>query len=718
MLILTDDYAEHDLIGHAPYRDGLVEVIRSVESKGSFTIGIYGQWGSGKTSILKQIKTAFDNPETAGDKPVLTVWFNPWQFVADEHLIIPFFHTLYASLEKIAEQTTIEKIKAKIPGFLEKIAHVPLALFYGMEAEFKIPLLLKTKFDVSKAIDYQQKAAAEIDKKVAQKHKTAMSAAAKEYESTYYTLIQALQDAAVDLDLKIVVFIDDLDRCLPDKAVQLLEGLKVLLDLPNFVFVMGVARDVIERGVRIRHKDLYKDDSKGDLPNIEGQYLDKIIQFPFSLPSANPDELKLNILSQELKKLKGAEKYVDLIHEVLGNNPRTLKRFVNAISFTLHLAEKKAEKNDGFRTELMIKISLIGYLFPSLYRQVEKHPGLLVRLENIVREINKETLNKKEDSGEVLMEPYSQIVKKTDLRIVDQWLEEGKIDKLVPILTIRENLPGDSDVEEIGFSNRERVIKYVRLLATTLQPEVTSKDKVAPTQDKPLSKEMKDRMVLIPKGNFLMGDEHTGRVEVTITRPFFMDKYPVTQALYQKVMDKNPSHFKGEDLPVENVSWFDAVEFCNELSRMSGLLEVYVIDGKKVTIDYEKNGYRLPTEAEWEYACRGKTTGDPSAELDDIAWYNKNSGKHTQGVGQKEANGFGLYDMLGNVREWCNDWYTRKYPVEPQEDPIGAENGIERLLRGESWDSIAGNLRETYRNRKEPSTRDNDQGFRLVLPSI
>ena len=704
MLILSDDFAEHDLIGHVAYRDGLVEVIRSVESKGSFTIGVFGQWGSGKTSILKQIKAVLDNLESEDPQPILTVWFNPWQFVADEHLIIPFFHTLIASLEKIRAESTTDKIKRKLPGFLEKITHVPLALAYGMEGGLKIPLLLEANFSASKAMDYQKNIADIID----ETNEISIQTASKKYESTYYNLIQVLRDATEDLDFKIVVFIDDLDRCLPEKAVQLLEGLKVLLDLPKFVFVIGVARDVIERGVRVRYRQLYEKDPRGDLPNIEVQYLDKIIQFPFSLPSANPEELKRNILSPQLDKLKVAETYVNRIHGVLGSNPRTLKRFVNAISFALHIAEKKLEKDD-FHSELMIKISLIGYIFPVLYRQLEKYPAHLVRLENIVKEIVEE--KRKEDNyKDELIEGYSHKEKKSDLPIIDQWLKEEKINKLVPILKIHEEL------HEVGFKDKETVSKYVSFLAPTLQSKVTSKAKDAPIQDKPLDEDMRDRMIEIPAEKFTMGDEHTGQVDVTIRKPFLMDKYPVTQALYQKVMGKNPSHFRGEDLPVENILWFDAIDFCNELSKQSHLEPVYDVNGKNVKINYEKNGYRLPTEAEWEYACRGKTTGERYGELDDIAWYGKNSERQTQGVGQKIANEFGLYDMLGNVWEWCNDWYDKKYPKDQQEDPHGLENGFNRVLRGGSWANFANNIRSAYRNWKDPFTRDDNQGIRLVLP--
>ncbi len=230
----------------------------------------------------------------------------------------------------------------------------------------------------------------------------------------------------------------------------------------------------------------------------------------------------------------------------------------------------------------------------------------------------------------------------------------------------------------------------------------------------PPDKDIRDRMVEIAPGTFTMGDNKVGQVEVTIRRPFFMDIYPVTQALYQEIMNKNPSQFRGEDLPVEKVSWFDAIDFCNELSIQSGLDQVYEVNGKKVKIHYEKNGYRLPTEAEWEYACRGKTLDERYGKLDDIAWYIKNSGHQTRGVGQKSPNKYGLFDMLGNVWEWCNDYWYSEYPESPQEDPIGPDDGSNRILRGGSWADFDNIIQSAHRNRKDHYTKDNNKGFRLV----
>ncbi len=706
MLILSDDFADQDLIGHKDYCDGLVEMIKSVKSRGSFTIGVYGQWGSGKTSMLKQIKKALDDIKP-GEQPIVTVWFNPWQFVAEEHLIIPFFHTLLASLEKEVEKPEAEKIAKKLYGFIKKIAHVPLALVYGMETELKLPFW-KAKLSCDKTMDYQRDKEHEVDEKSAQKNEIAMQSVAQDYESTYYNLLQTLQDAAEDLDVKIVVFIDDLDRCLPEKAVQLLEGLKVLLDLRNFVFVMGVAQEVIERGIRVRYKELYLTGQRDDLPNIEGQYLDKIIQFPFSLPGADPEDLKKKILAEQLGKLEGAKPFVEMIYEALGSNPRTIKRFINAVSFSLHLADKKSEDGTAFHPELLIKTSLIGYLFPSLYRQLEQYPSHLVRLEEIVQETDEERDKKKSALKEEFIEGQGLQVKKTDLPIIDQWLEYDKIRKLLPILKIR------TDEGEIGFKDQETVKKYVRLLATSLQSEVTSKAKGSRTSNKSLHEQMRDRMVPIKDGKFKMGDDETGRVDVTVS-PFMMDKYPVTQALFEQVMNKNPSHFKGEDRPVEQVCWLDAVEFCNELSKQSGLDKVYEIAGWQVKRNPQANGYRMPTEAEWEYACRAGTTGDHYADLDEIAWYRENSRDESHGVGQKKANDFGLYDMLGNICEWCNDWYG-DFSKGPVTDPEGVENGSVRVIRGGGWGGSTRGVRSAFRAGSAPDTRNRYVGFRLVLP--
>ena len=230
-------------------------------------------------------------------------------------------------------------------------------------------------------------------------------------------------------------------------------------------------------------------------------------------------------------------------------------------------------------------------------------------------------------------------------------------------------------------------------------------------------------MVRINGGTFTMGTANEGgrfdnegpQHQVTVSS-FFMAIYPVTQAEYEEVMEKNPSAFKGPNLPVEQVNWFDAVEYCNKRSLKEGLTPAYTIDGSNVTWDENANGYRLPTEAEWEYACRAGTTtpfySDDS--VNEVGWHSGNSNGKTHPVGEKQPNPWGLYDMLGNVNEWCWDRFGNYLPEE-QTDPRGASSGTDRVYRGGCWRYDARQLRSAYRFGGNPSyIRTFFVGFRLV----
>lgn len=223
-----------------------------------------------------------------------------------------------------------------------------------------------------------------------------------------------------------------------------------------------------------------------------------------------------------------------------------------------------------------------------------------------------------------------------------------------------------------------------------------------------------DRLAEIAPGKFRMGEK--GDVaHVTIARAFLIDRFPMTQDLYQEIMGRCDSHFKGERLPVDGVTWVDAVHFCNALSRRCMRTEVYRFAGKKVTVDYSANGFRLPSEAEWEYACTGgESVAVDRAALNGVAWYSGNA-KQTQSVGQLRPNSNGLFDMLGNVWEWCNDWYDTRPTNVVWADPVGPDDGMERVVRGGSWDDVAASISATYRSRRDPSTRAANLGFRIAL---
>ena len=253
-------------------------------------------------------------------------------------------------------------------------------------------------------------------------------------------------------------------------------------------------------------------------------------------------------------------------------------------------------------------------------------------------------------------------------------------------------------------------------------------------------------MRLIAGGTFQMGSKNAVRPDelpvhnVTVSA-FYMDKTEVTQADYLALMGVNPSHFTGDPKrPVENVTWFDAVLYCNARSRRDGLEEVYSFSGVSGTVGNGctglgslnvnplRNGYRLPTEAEWEYACRAGSSVDfywgaiwpletkaDTTVIDAHAVWLHNSNNTTARVRTKRPNGLGLYDMGGNVAEWCHDWYDGRYYSEsPSADPPGALPSVARVVRGGSWVNDAIYLRSACRSMFLPGDRDLSVGFRCV----
>jgi len=260
-----------------------------------------------------------------------------------------------------------------------------------------------------------------------------------------------------------------------------------------------------------------------------------------------------------------------------------------------------------------------------------------------------------------------------------------------------------------------------------------------------------DDYVTIPAGSFTMGSpaDELGRGSdeaqhtVTLTRSFEMKTTEVTQGEWQSLMGNNPSYFPacGANCPVETVNWYEALAYANALSASEGLAACYTLTGCSGVADtgmtcsgvsvnatgsdpYACTGYRLPTESEWEYAYRAGTTSafynggitvtdcgvDPN--LAAIGWYCGNSSSTTHAVGQMQANGWGLFDLSGNVSEWTWDWYAFDYPGNVS-NPTGATTGSRRVLRGGSWIYVAQNARAAFRNGGDPSYRNRSLGFRL-----
>ena len=242
-------------------------------------------------------------------------------------------------------------------------------------------------------------------------------------------------------------------------------------------------------------------------------------------------------------------------------------------------------------------------------------------------------------------------------------------------------------------------------------------------------------MVRLAGGEFLMGgdgDEDEGPTRKVRVDSFYMDRTEVTQKSYESLMGANPSRFKGPDRPVESLSWSAAAKYCNLRSMKEGLTPCY--DPRTLACDFDANGYRLPTEAEWEYACRagagrhGDSTGasgrfsfgDDPAALGEYAWSKANADRTTHPVAQKKPNAWGLHDMHGNVAEWCQDFYSPKaYGLPDRENPRGPASGDKRVLRGGSWRDGSERCRCAARAAEAPGLADacfgyESYGFRCV----
>ncbi len=238
------------------------------------------------------------------------------------------------------------------------------------------------------------------------------------------------------------------------------------------------------------------------------------------------------------------------------------------------------------------------------------------------------------------------------------------------------------------------------------------------------------KMILIPGGQFVMGGGSSNSLVTLVS--FYMSEVPITQLQYAHIMGKNPSKLVGDNKPVESVNWCEAIIYCNMLSKLSGLMPCYSIGTstdlnmfeatspvwKRINCNFTANGFRLPTEAEWEYAARDGKTSKPtpyagSANINSVAWYGENSGITSHNVATKEPNDLKLYDMCGNVAEWCWDYYVPNLPSGAQTNPHGPSTGDMHVKRGGSWLDDPQQCTVFYRSGSAPNGKSSSLGFRV-----
>lgn len=278
-----------------------------------------------------------------------------------------------------------------------------------------------------------------------------------------------------------------------------------------------------------------------------------------------------------------------------------------------------------------------------------------------------------------------------------------------------DNVPSGNNIFLVikeGYSIKKEVI--------FLDPQKTSGYEIK------MNKLTELQMIYVAGGNFIMGDTfgdgnfNEKPAHNVSLNSFYISKYEITQRNWLETMGNNPSKFWNEENPVESISWNDAIEFCNQRSFLEGLQQCYKYEEGKIVCDFNANGYRLPTEAEWEFAARGgllsgNTKYSGSSNISDVAWYYNNSGNNPHPVGLKIPNELGIHDMSGNVWEFCWDYYDENYySHSPSTNPAGPSSGTSHILRGGSWTDDAFFNRVYYRNYYEVFARGSNVGLRVV----
>jgi len=328
--ILLDVPVDDGVLGFDNYRDALINIIKG--SDPHFTIGIFGGWGTGKTTLMRMMKKGLDETDE------ITVWFNPWQYEKETHLLIPLLQTINLELETNYREIVGEDTLKKITSLLKKVGK-------SVKPELTIGIA-KVELNSEKLFEEEK----------------------EDLTSLYFELNQELKNVINKIKKKgknkIVAFIDDLDRCLPDKALQVLESIKGFLDIDGYVFVLGLSRDIIEKCV---------DNKYGKESGITGnQYIRKMIQLPFALPDLRETETKeyVDRLKEELKGSevqKYIEDYIDIIVGGMEANPREIKRFINNFVLANRISQKETEP------DRLLAILIIQFRWETFYRDLAKY---------------------------------------------------------------------------------------------------------------------------------------------------------------------------------------------------------------------------------------------------------------------------------------------------------------------------------------------------------
>ncbi len=769
--ILHDRPTDKDALDFTPYRDTLVDIIADPATMTPLTIGIFGGWGSGKTSLMQMVESELGAVLAGRQEEARTVWFNAWQYGKEEDLwralLLQVLDALRPSKPEAAADEQLEGLAAALhdpPDLSEelkawrdlnrKLDDLQASLYRDVEREevggleidwgeiakgtakgaIKIGLTFIPGVNtLTKLIEAAQKGvgktAADSIIEAFRREKTQVHIEHIRFLEQFRRQFEGLvKEQVTERGQKLVVFVDDLDRCLPEKAIDVLEAIKLFLDVSGCIFVLGLDQNVVARGIKVKYRDFAVEegsDGESKIPIDGVAYLQKIIQLPFLLPPIEPDDMESFV--ETLVPTFPDPCCVPVFAKGLREpNPRQVKRVINVFLFLWRLADKRELDVTSVR---LSKVIVIQHSHPKLYDVLKEQPGLLAELEEYFRDevrrmgaagMGEDLTGRRQAMGE-----EGEQRPPVHPRLAD-FVQRGSLRTL---LTLH-----PADAEDVNFMG---------LTPSELRPYFTLTRRAAP--EAPVvgvpREVFEPQMVRIPAGEFQMGtsnEEVQWLLENTdwarrwqeegyfsweqpqhlvSLSAFEIGRYPVMNSEYRAfVRDTNhrpPSHWEGDtyseelgDHPVVNVNWHDAVAYCQWLSEKT------------------RKNYRLPTEAEWEKAAGwdeqvGKRQRYPWGDDFDPKKCNTSEGGpgDTTPVGQYSPDGdspYGAADMSGNVWEWCSTVY-RDYPYQTDDGREVLETEGSRVLRGGSWDYGQYGARCAYRRRNGPVARDDNVGFRVAV---
>jgi formylglycine-generating enzyme required for sulfatase activity len=740
--IVNDQVTEIDALDFTPYVDTLADIIQTGNTP--LTIGVFGTWGSGKTSLMRMVKNKIPDDFTIA-------WFDAWKYDKEESLWRAFLLCVLTALKERARQLgkpfeEYEKLQSLLyrDMEIEKVGGVTidLAKLGGVAAKG----LAQISLSFIPGLSTLTKLVEELQSGVAKDVDEATSAIRRERTKIYIEQIQFLEQfqtrfrELVQEHVKpnrFVVFIDDLDRCLPEKAIGVLEAIKLFLDVENCVFVIGLDQEVIARGIEMKYKELGAKHEGDTQPHftVEGvRYLEKIIQLPFQIPpveQANMGDFVKGLIAKWPR-----DECSVVFAKSLEGNPRLVKRTVNTFLLLWNLAERRRL---DIAPICLAKVVAIQAIAPRLYELIKNNHTLLRDIESNFR-------------AEVLAEKvtYSYTSSSKNLKkgqASSSQLPQDLLNLINKTPSVIEVFKLFINLDDANFTSNtyDELKAYFTLTRRTeiIHPPVSQKPAQSNRVSQPLAQQpvFEPQMVKIPSGKSFIGstpeqinqflkdgaDESVILSEYpqhTLDLPdYYIGKYLITNAQYKVFVQsagyKAPDDWEGSQFsqgkdahPVINVTWNDAVAYCEWLKQKTGKI------------------YRLPSEVEWEKAARGE---------DGRIWpwaggFNRDATNTreiqigtTTPVGQFSPLGdsiYGCVDMIGNVWEWTlslwgENWekpnFGYPYILNDERENIDAKQAIARVIRGGSFNDSHVYARCAARGGGFPNTSIGCYGFRVAL---